>query len=432
MVKESRTELSQDEKNNRKTKRKKTVMKVLVIVIAVVALLIVITSVVAHIGNSANIKKAQSFENAGARQLEVDEYEDGYVNIYCDDSLNVMQLTDVHLGGGWMSLKKDSMAINAVASMIAEEKPDLVIVTGDVAYPIIFQAGTINNSNGIRIFAELMEALGVYWTMTFGNHDVEVHSLYSHEEIIELLSSEKYPHCLLSTAKGDVDGYSNQVINVVNSDNVITRSFILFDSHAYVAGYIPGINWAYDNVHDNQIGWYRQVIENINDSNETVFATLSADKATDYASEFSTVPTTVFLHIPLTEYRDAWNEYAANGYNDTENVKFIYGAAGEKGEQVYCGSSDDELFETMLELGSTDTVFCGHDHYNRFSVDYKGIKLTYGMSIDYLAYFGIYKQGIQRGCTMITYTDGAVSYNAENYYQEKYSSVYEKETVKME
>lgn len=415
MIKEKKKTLSVEETAARKAKRRKTILIVLCSVVAFVFVFIAVAGIVAHVGNNANLEKAKSFQNVGARQLRVDEYEDGYVNIYCDDELKVMQLTDIHIGGGWLSLKKDAMAINAVATMIMHEKPDLVIATGDVVFPMILQAGTINNFTGITIFAELMESLGVYWTVAFGNHDVEIHSLYSYEDVLELLASEKYPHCLLSTVRGDVDGYSNHVINIVGSNGNITRSLIMLDSHAYVKGYIPIINWAYDNVHVNQISWYKQVIENLADENG------------------KTVPTSVFLHIPLTEYRDAWNEYIENGHKNTENVTFIYGLAGEKGETVYCGSAEDGLFEAMLEGKSTDTVFCGHDHYNRFSVDYKGIKLTYGMSIDYLAYFGIAKIGSQRGCTIITYgADGSVEYHAENYYQEKYLSVYQKETVEMQ
>ena len=159
---------------------------------------------------------------------------------------------------------------------------------------------------------------------------------------------------LLSTAPGDVDGYSNHVINVVNSENKVTRSLIMIDSHAYAKGHIPVINWAYDNVHDNQIEWYSQVVKNLADENGAA------------------VPSSVFLHIPLTEYRDAWNEYVENGRKDTENVKFIYGIAGEDGELVYCGSAEDGLFEAMLDGGSTDTVFCGHDHGGIWQIPFVG------------------------------------------------------------
>lgn len=74
------------------------------------------------------------------------------MNIKSDKGLKVMQLTDVHIGGGWMSIKKDAMAINTVATMIRVEKPDFVVVTGDISYPVPFQAGTFNNKSGAQDF----------------------------------------------------------------------------------------------------------------------------------------------------------------------------------------------------------------------------------------------------------------------------------------
>ena len=93
------------------------------------------------------------------------------------------------------------------------------------------------------------------------------------------------------------------------------------------------------------------------------------------------------------------------------------------------------MFETMQELGSTDSVFVGHDHLNNFSLNYKGIDLNYGMSIDYLAYvtMGIHKLGTQRGCRIINISkDGSLETHNENYYQDKYQSFYEKEPVTMQ
>ena len=55
-----------------------------------------------------------------------------------------------------------------------------------------------------------------------------------------------------------------------------------------------------------------------------------------------------------------------------------------------------------VQLKSTKGMFCGHDHYNNMSLEYKGIRLTYGMSIDYLAMPGIARDTKQRGATLIT------------------------------
>ena len=69
---------------------------------------------------------------------------------------------------------------------------------------------------------------------------------------------------------------------------------------------------------------------------------------------------------------------------------------------------------------------------NNFAVNYKGIQLAYSYTIDYLAYTGIMKYGLQRGCTIINVKpDGSFESHLENYYQDKYETINEKEKVKM-
>ena len=34
----------------------------------------------------------------------------------------------------------------------------------------------------------------------------------------------------------------------------------------------------------------------------------------------------------------------------------------------------------MFELGSTDGVFCAHDHLNDYAINYNGIVLSYGVN----------------------------------------------------
>lgn len=413
-----------------KNKKGKKALRVLAIILAVIVLLAGISAIAAAVGLNANINKAHSFPAVGS-DIEVEEIGNGVWNIYSDKELKIVNLTDTHFGGGWMSLKKDSMAMNAIAAMISAEKPDLVIITGDMAYPVPYQAGTLNNKSGARLLAELMETLGIYWTASYGNHDTEAYSYFDREEITEFYS--QYPHCLIRKGAEGVDGYGNQVFNVINSDGMITRSLFTVDSHSYVDGDILGIMWKYDNIHKNQIEWYKRVIEENNNHNKMkILASSQSDFGQKY-KDLLNVPSSVFLHVPLSEYKDAWNEYVNNGYADTENVKYNYGTAGESGKVIYHGLYEDNFFETMLELDSTDSVFCGHDHLNNFSVNYKGIDLTYSFSIDYLAYSGIYKLGSQRGCTVINIAEnGDISYSAENYYQEKYTSHFEKEEVTMQ
>ena len=113
-------------------------------------------------------------------------------------------------------------------------------------------------------------------------------------------------------------------------------------------------------------------------------------------------------------------------------MKYLGGKVGESAPYVYCSEDEEEMFETMLELGSTKGMFYGHDHLNNIVLEYKGITLSYGYSIDYLAYSGIDKIGSQRGCTVINCApDTSFEIIHENYYQDKYVSLYEKEVVDM-
>ncbi len=413
----------------KKAKKKigRVLRKILVVLLIVIVVFAAFTAISNTVVSKASIEKANSFEAVDyENQLIPEKDANGYWTFTTDREFKVVQLTDVHIGGGWMSAKKDGMAMNAVAAMLAAEKPDLVVVTGDVSYPVPFQAGTFNNMLSAKTFAALMDKLGVYWTVGYGNHDTEAYSYYSREDLSALYGGGDYKYCLFEEGPSDVDGFGNQVINVKNSQGIITQSLFVFDSHSYVDGDFLGIMWKYDNIHENQVQWYKDTLALLNNENNEIYKELGSEEVSDIKSA-------AFFHIPLTEQKDAWYEYVENGFKDTEDVKFCYGVAGESGKIVYSGIHEDNLFETMEELGSTKAVFCGHDHYNNFSIEYKGIRLTYGMSVDYLAYPGIYKLGSQRGCTVIEFApDGSFDCHPESYYQEKYTSAYDKEAVEMQ
>ena len=401
----------------------KIFLKIVGIILAVVVLFFAVTSLITTVGKNSNMKKIESFEQVKIENRIVPvEDENGYWTFTTDRDFKVVQLTDVHIGAGFMSHGKDLKALNAVAAMVTAEKPDLVIVTGDIAYPVPPQAGTDDNLASAKMFANLMEKLGVYWTVTFGNHDTEIYSDYDRAEIADFYENGGFKYCLFKSGPEDVDGYGNNIINIKNSKGEITQSIFTFDSHSYLRHDILGFGHGYENIRESQVEWYRNCVEELTAYNKSV------------SNIKNPVPSsTAFFHIPLTEYQDAWYEYVKNDFKDTENVKFLHGVAGEGGIIVYPGEGEDTLFETMLELGSTKGVFCGHDHENNFSLEYKGIQLSYGMSIDYLAYIGISRVGAQRGCKVITYSpDGSFTSKNENYYQDKYISQFEKETVNME
>ena len=405
--------------------KKKRTKKALIIVGAILGAFVIFfgsCAIANAVGVKGLIAQAQSFsavEYEAGEQLVPVKDSDGYWTFTTDDDFVVMQFTDIHIGGGCFSSQTDPWAMNAVATMIRQQKPDLVVVTGDIAYPVVFQAGTLNNLSATKIFANLMESLGVYWTFSFGNHDTEAYSYYTREDICEYYESQNFKYCLFEKGfHGGDKGYGNNIIKVKNSAGVVTQAIVTMDSHSYVDGDILGLAWKYDNLHDSQVYWYETEMKKLVSANKAIDAT---------ATELKNM---VFVHIPIMEYRDAWKEFVEADNKDTANVKFDFGVMGEKPSKkngvetygVFCGMHPCSLFEVGLENG-LQAIFCGHDHYNNFSVLYNGgsgdkyIRLTYGMSTDYLAYAGIFKEHSQRGCTVITIaTDGSYTLKAKNYY----------------
>lgn len=405
-------------KEKKKSGKGKKALIVILCIVLVIAAATGVCTIINSVGNKGNLTLATSFEPVKYdAQLVPEKDADGDWCFTTDEDFRVVQLTDVHLGGGFLSLSKDASSLTAVATMLKKEAPDLVIVTGDVAYPVPFQAGTFNNLTGAKLFANLMEDLGVYWTLCYGNHDTEAYSFYTREDISEFYTGGEFPHCLFTVGPEEVDGCGNQIIKVKNTDGVITQAFVVLDSHSYTDGDYFGIQWKYDNLHENQIEWYKNRIEAMNAENKEQIASLDAKKTKAY-KDLETVKSLMFFHIPLTEFKTAWEEFAANGYQDTDDVKYVTGMVGETGKAIYCGIGEDDMFETIQELGSTKAVICGHDHFNNFTVNYKGVDLCYGNSVDYLAYIGINKKGSQRGCGLITVSpDGGYTIEKFNLYQ---------------
>ena len=201
-----------------------------------------------------------------------------------------------------------------------------------------------------------------------------------------------------------------------NTKGEVLQALFMIDSHSYVrqgfvGGLIDSLMWNYDYIKQDQIDWYEDMIEL-------------------YAPQSSLM----FFHIPLAEVKEGYDEYVENGRNLTDNVTWFSGYDGEKDDVVYPSKNGDELFEKIVELGNTHYIFCGHDHFNNFVMNYKGVMFSYGYSVDYMAYGDIGTKGYQRGCTLIEIDSvpGFLNVTHENYYQEKYGSLEEKETMNMD
>ena len=332
-----------------------------------------------------------------------------------DEDFKILHLTDIHLSGGVLNKETDKLTVKAVVAMVTAENPDLVVVTGDIAYAIGL-GGTINNKYAHDMFIRLMENLGVYWTVTLGNHDTEPYNYHKRDAVADMYADESLEYCLFEHSPENVSGEGNHIINVKNTSGEILQSLFMIDSHSYirqglVGGLIDSLAWNYDYIKQDQIDWYESMINTYNPQSSMMF-----------------------FHIPLAEVKEGYDEYVANGRQVGGNVTWFSGNDGEKGDVVFPSKHGDELFETVERLGNTSYFFCGHDHYNNFVLGYKGVMFSYGYSVDYIAYGGIGEKGYQRGCTVIEIDSipGFVTVTHENYYQEKYGSLEEKESMNMD
>ncbi len=293
----------------------------------------------------------------------------------------ILQLTDIHIGGGCLSVKQDKQALLAVEKVVKAAKPDFIIVTGDIAYPIPFFSGTLNNLKASKMFGCLMTKLGVPWTMVFGNHDSESFARYRKAQIADYYMS--LPNCYLEKGSADITGVGNYMIKLNNADGSLNNLLMFVDSNAYLTwNFFSG----FDTIHDDQIEWYKKtVLDN---------------------SEIGKIsPSLAFFHIPPKEFKEAWEKC----YRGSEEVKYHLGFVEEKDNYFgYPKTKEGNFFKEMVKFGSCKGMFMGHDHLNTLSLTYQGIRLTYGMSIDYLAYKKISEVNTQRGGTIVEiYDDGS-------------------------
>ena len=281
-----------------------------------------------------------------------------------DTAFSVLQITDVHILN---DEKKDAKAFKTITAMVETTKPDMIVVTGDVT-------SEKENYTAFKTFCGFMEKFRIPWAFTFVNHE-GLDIKYSPDEVLDpkktadkktlsdYLESLKY--CIYERGDENVDGMGNYYYTVRDDNGKALTSLIFMDSNSY-----DEKNNGYDHFHDNQIQWYKNTIKKI--------------AKQENGDESRVLPSLAFFHIPMKEYMTAYDE--AKG---TKNLIYGFRFPNEDGTPAV----DDDMFETMLELGSTKGCFVGHDHMNNYSVIYKGIRLTYGISCDHNIYFVPFRGG---------------------------------------
>ncbi len=320
------------------------------------------------------------YESDEFKQLDNETFA---LKINTNRAYKILQLTDMHLGFGIFSKKKDRLALKAVSQIIKRTKPDLIVITGDSVFPFFPKAGTMNNKRQAEIFIRFMDSFGIPYALVYGNHDCEMFARYNKDKLSDVYSSGKYS--IFTKGRKDIYGMGNYFINLTDSDGKVILPLVFLDSNMYGEG-----GWFYsgfDCIHEDQVDW-------------------CMDKLSKLKKENSDVRAMAFFHIPVNEFKEAYEKMKMGD----KAVVYKHGNIGEADDHFGIPKFEGTFFNRAVDNGIIKWMFCGHDHLNTLSLVYKGIQLTYGMSIDYLGYKGIEKQYTQRGGTLITRKkDGSVS-----------------------
>ncbi len=344
--------------------------------------------------------------------------EDGFYTFTTDEDLRIMYFTDIHIGGGFWSYKRDKKAVEEITLMMQKEKPDLVLLGGDNTYCLPgfgWNGGfTFNNGMTAKTVATLFNHAQVYYSLVFGNHDTEAVDYADRQAIADIYMDQEFEYCIFDEMFTDLDAatkpsVTNQFILVKGTDGHISKVILLLDSNDYMSTSLYDmIAMHYDVIHDAQVYWVKDVISELSKK--------------EGLPEGEYLKTLLFMHIPTGEYRVALDELIEEVKDDKGKVteyrikedphpdtEFVKGVWDD--DKVYFGglgngiepADEDILFEVLCDdMHTVEGIFTGHDHLNNVAVKYKGVYLCYNLSIDNSAYSGIEYSGLQRGCSVIT------------------------------
>jgi len=254
----------------------------------------------------------------------------GMLQFRQEGEFKIVQFTDMHLQN---SISESVFEL--VKNIVDVEKPDLVVITGDICVQDTVDDLLLRLANR---FAEKK----IHWVSVFGNHDGE------NGPPRKTLSAiyRSLPYNLNSTTSG-IKGETNFILPVAGKKGKHQALLYFFDSNAYnpLKDRVKG---TYGWIDFSQIHWYRNQSAAFTKKNKGV-----------------PVPSLAFFHIPLPEYQMLWEEDSAS-------------CIGTKHEEVFCPMINSGLYASMLECGDIMGTFVGHDHVNDYIGIRDGIALAYG------------------------------------------------------
>jgi hypothetical protein len=265
-----------------------------------------------------------------------------YPTIVRDRPFRILQLTDLHVH------VTDMCSLNAFSVtevLVNTVKPDLIIMTGDSVCSDM-------NEISAQTLVDYLDSFEVPYTFAFGNHDGEGER--DDEALTHIYGSGAYS--MFGRGPGDIHGFSNSAINLVNSSGHVIYSMVTIDSGRYRDYPSSG----YDYIYPDQALWLEWFVKGVKEHvNPNAKAAL-------------------FYHIPLIEM----NQVEAD-----MKKKDPAGAAFAFREGVWPAKQTAGFWDKVKELSLITHMAIGHDHKNMVDWVWEGVHWIYGMKTGRCASF---------------------------------------------
>lgn len=247
-------------------------------------------------------------------------------------TFKIAQFTDLHLQ---YKNPASDITFERISQVIADEQPDLILLTGDIIY------GKPGKENFENILTFLNDKQ-IPFAFVFGNHDDE--QGLTRQELFDL--GKPFANNLSEDLFPELSGVGNYILMVKSSTGEkAAAALYCIDSHAYSS--IKNIG-GYDYIKTDQINWYKEQSKLLTEQNGG-----------------TPLPALAFFHIPFPEYATAISASNSQAY-------------GIKRENVCAPALNSGFFTAIKECGDIMGTFVGHDHNNDYAAIWHGVLLAYG------------------------------------------------------
>ncbi len=287
----------------------------------------------------------------------------------------ILNLTDPQLSDEeWAEGHKNGkILVKTVTELIRRVKPDLITVTGDLAWAGCYES--------YERLANLLDSFEIPWAPVWGNHDNQ-DGPEGLERVVQGYLKHKY--CVYERGEAAL-GNGNYVICIEEAGKPV-EGLIMMDTHDRIS-YVNEQGetkeaWAL--LIPEQVEWYKKQVQEL--------------------KSLGCNDTTIMLHIPIFAYKEAFEaaydgkfEQGKTGPQDymlkncwKEDYK---DSVGFQFENVGCSAINDRVIDTVVEMGSTKHIIAGHEHVNNWMITYKGVRLVYGLKTGAGCYWTPYLNG---------------------------------------